>query len=73
MKGCADMSEEKKWQIHRRMFEGVLDNAGQIRTYNITKKEWVLNGNTVTYASLECTFEELMILQMESDMKIGRF
>ena len=37
--------------IHRRLFEGVFDHAGQIRPYNITKKEWVLKGNTVTYAS----------------------
>lgn len=25
-------------------------HAGQVRQYNITKKEWVLNGDTVTYA-----------------------
>ena len=37
--------------IHRRLFEGVFDHAGQIRDYNITKREWVLNGETVTYAS----------------------
>lgn len=37
--------------IHRRLFEGVFEHAGQIRTYNITKKEWVLNGNTVIYAA----------------------
>ena len=36
--------------IHRRLFEGVFDHAGQIRQYNITKKEWVLNGDTVIYA-----------------------
>lgn len=36
--------------IHRRLFEGVFSHAGQIRQYNITKREWVLNGNTVTYA-----------------------
>ena len=36
--------------IHRRLFVGVLDHAGQIRQYNITKKEWVLNGDTVIYA-----------------------
>jgi fido (protein-threonine AMPylation protein) len=39
--------------IHRRLFEGVFSHAGQTRTYNITKKEWVLNGNTVIYASWE--------------------
>ena len=36
--------------IHRRLFEGVFKHAGQARTYNITKKEWVLNGDTVIYA-----------------------
>lgn len=36
--------------IHRRLFEGVFSHAGQIRKYNITKKEWVLNGETVIYA-----------------------
>ena len=36
--------------IHRRLFEGVFSHAGQIRQYSITKKEWVLNGDTVTYA-----------------------
>lgn len=37
--------------IHRRLFEGVFPHAGQIRPYNITKREWVLKGDTVTYAS----------------------
>ena len=37
--------------IHRRLFEGVFPHAGQIRQYNITKKEWVLKGATVTYAA----------------------
>lgn len=36
--------------IHRRLFEGVFTHAGKIRKYNITKKEWVLKGATVTYA-----------------------
>ena len=37
--------------IHRRLFEGTYRFAGQIRDYNISKKEWVLNGETVYYAS----------------------
>ena len=36
--------------IHRRLFEGVFDHAGKLRQYNISKKEWILNGATVTYA-----------------------
>ena len=37
--------------IHRRLFEGVFDHAGEIRQYNITKKEWVLKGDSVVYAA----------------------
>ena len=37
--------------IHRRIFDGVFEFAGQIRDYNITKKEWVLRGDTVLYVS----------------------
>lgn len=37
--------------IHRRLFQGIYKHAGQIRDYNITKKEWVLDGATVTYGS----------------------
>jgi fido (protein-threonine AMPylation protein) len=39
--------------IHRRLFEGIYAHAGMIRNYNITKNEWVLNGETVLYASSE--------------------
>lgn len=39
--------------IHRRLFQGIYDDAGKMRDYNITKKEWVLNGETVLYASAE--------------------
>lgn len=37
--------------IHRRLFEGIYSHAGRIRDYNITKEEWVLDGDTVTYGS----------------------
>ena len=39
--------------IHRRLFEGVLKFAGRIRDYDITKKEWVLKGDTVIYVNSE--------------------
>mgnify|MGYP004614296131 FL=1 len=39
--------------IHRRLFMGVLPHAGKYRDVNITKKEWVLNGDTVLYASCD--------------------
>ena len=37
--------------IHRKLFTGIYDHAGKIRDYNISKKEWVLDGATVIYGS----------------------
>ena len=49
-----------EWKmIHLHLFEGIYDHAGQFRTYNISKKEWILNGNTVTYASWNSINETL--------------
>ena len=45
--------------IHQRLFEGVFKGAGKLRDYNITKKEWVLNGETVIYASWNSLKETL--------------
>ncbi len=39
--------------IHRRLFQDIYKFAGKIRDYNITKQEWVLNGETVLYGSAE--------------------
>lgn len=39
--------------IHRRIFDGVFSHAGEIRNYNISKKEWVLRGNSVDYLNWE--------------------
>ena len=46
--------------IHRKLFQGIYKHAGNIRDYNITKTEWVLDGATVMYGSaseLRATFE----------------
>ena len=37
--------------IHKKLFTGIYGHAGKIRDYNITKKEWVLDGATVLYGS----------------------
>jgi len=39
--------------MHRRLFHDIYKFAGKIRDYNITKQEWVLNGETVLYGSAE--------------------
>lgn len=46
--------------IHRRLFHGIYGHAGKMRDYNITKQEWILNGETVLYGSalsLKATIE----------------
>ena len=51
--------------IHARLFGGIYKQAGKIRDYNISKKEWVLDGKSVLYgnafelrAALEYDFEQ---------------
>ena len=46
--------------IHRKLFQGIYKHAGKMRDYNITKKEWILDGATVLYGSateLKATLE----------------
>ena len=45
--------------IHKRLFKDLFDGAGVYRDYNFTKKEWVLNGDTVIYASFDIIKETL--------------
>lgn len=39
--------------LHRRIIEGVFKHAGEIRQYDISKKEWVLEGDSVNYLNWE--------------------
>lgn len=45
--------------IHKRLFTGIFNGAGVYRDYNITKKEWVLNDETVIYSSFDIIKETL--------------
>ena len=45
--------------IHKRLFSGIYEGAGVFRDYNFTKKEWVLNGDTVIYSSYETVKDAL--------------
>lgn len=38
---------------HRRIFEGVFKHAGVLRQFDISKKEWVLKGESVRYLNWE--------------------
>ena len=48
-----DFSAQGIIALHRRIFEGVYKHAGKIRDYDITKKEWVLEYDTVRYLNWE--------------------
>ena len=52
-------SPEELISIHKRLFEGVFEFAGRIRDYDITKEEWVLDGDTVHYGSAYRLMETL--------------
>ena len=45
------LSAAQYLSIHKRLFDGIFPHAGKIRDYNITKEEWVLGGDTVTYGN----------------------
>ena len=48
-----DFSTKGYIALHRRIFEGVMKHAGELRKYDITKKEWVLENDTVHYLNWE--------------------
>ena len=45
--------------IHKKLFNNVFSHAGEIRNYNISKKEWVLDGDTVIYGGASVLKETL--------------
>lgn len=48
-----DFSANGFISLHRRIFDGVFKHAGKIRDYNISKREWVLEGDSVSYLNWE--------------------
>ena len=62
--------------IHRKLFQGIYKHAGKIRDYNITKKEWVLDGATVMYGSaseLRATLEYDFLQKMRGISEMHLF
>lgn len=48
-----ELSSVELMNIHKKLFSGLMENAGEYRNYDFTKKEWVLNDDTVVYSSYE--------------------
>ena len=56
--------------IHRRLFAGIYPHAGKVRDYNISKREWVLDGESVQYGSAPEIMATLEYeLQMEREYR----
>ena len=51
--GTFDFSANGIISLHRRIFDGVFKHAGRIRDYDISKKEWGLEGASVSYLNWE--------------------
>ena len=73
-------------RIHGFLFKGVLQNAGLFRTFNITKSQWILDGDTISYGSAgsltellnydfgeETKFDYSQVSSVEAIRHIGRF
>ena len=54
--------------LHGQIFEGVFPHAGSIRTVNISKREWVLNGDTVDY-EIESEIEKTLAYDFAQESK----
>lgn len=52
--------------IHGKLFQGIYKFAGRLRNYDITKKEWVLDGDTVMYGA---AFELRMALDYDFEQE----
>ena len=52
--------------LHKQIFEGVFKFAGQIREVELTKREWVLNGESVQY-SPSCMIEDTLAYDFEQE------
>ncbi len=48
-----DFTPEGLASLHRQIYEGVYENAGKQRVADVSKREWVLGGDTVSFLGLE--------------------
>ena len=54
--------------IHRSIFQGVFKHAGRFRDYDISKKEWVLQGDSVIYGRWQ-DLSETIAYDIEQERK----
>lgn len=56
--------------IHKILFDGLLSHPGELRKYNFTKKEWVLDGESVTYGDYR-ELEAILRYDFEQEKKFS--
>ena len=54
--------------LHRQIFDGVFKFAGEVRNVELTKREWVLNGDTVQYAP-SCMIKDTLEYDFDRERK----
>ena len=62
------LSPEYYLGLHKQIFDGVFPHAGEIRDVELTKREWVLNGDTVEY-ELSCMIEKSLAYDFDQERK----
>ncbi len=55
-------------RIHGYLFSGLLDHPGKFRKYNITKNQWILDGESITYGSAD-NIAELLAFDFAEEKK----
>ncbi len=56
--------------IHKKIFDGIYKHAGKIRDYNITKPEWILDGDIVFYGTAS-NIKETLEYDFEQEKKFN--
>ena len=62
------LSPEYYLGLHRQIFDGVFPHAGKIRDVELTKREWVLNGDTVQYTP-SCVIGDSLAYDFDNEKK----
>jgi len=62
------LSPEYYLGLHKQIFDGVFPHAGKIRDVELTKREWVLNWDTVEY-ELSCMIEKSLAYDFDRERR----
>lgn len=67
-----DLSQDCLCKIHNALFDGILEDAGELRKKEITKKEWTLDGGILAYPAakkISNSLEKILSQENEFDFE----